>query len=311
MSRTFFFMLVVLAALVTIGVVVAAAGSIGYFRINDHKSSLAISEPVLLAAGVPIATVVPTADGSQPSYPEPDRGSNVGINTYGVSFQYDPSLATGIQAHAVAAFTDDTGMNHLLLPQHLAFTFANSYADGEPLLQRQLLNLESVPLIVVYPTAGYAAMHPLARTQIEQLEALLPARPSIPSDTLPHLPLQNAAQAFQSQLAYLEFNNGTGVRYVTAFSQGMSPMTNQDLIYTFQGLTNDGQYCIAAFFPLKTAVLPDTAQVDDWDAFSLTYPTHLAQTKAMLNTLTSLEFTPDLALLDAVVISLQVEPDFE
>jgi hypothetical protein len=81
------------------------------------------------------------------------------------------------------------------------------------------------------------------------------------------------------------------------------------LIYTFQGLTDDGQYYVAAFFPVKTAVLPDTVQVDDWEAFNINYPTYVAETKAMLNDLTPLDFTPGLTLLDTVVTSLQVEPD--
>lgn len=253
----------------------------------------------------------PFADGSQPCRPEAGSGSIAGIDEYGVSFQYDPYLAAGIQPQIVNAFTEDNGMNYLLLPQHLSFTFLNSYADAEPLLQRQQLNLETMPQIVVYPATAYSAMHPLARTQIEQLQAMLAAQPSTPGGTMPYLPLHNAAQVFHSQLAYLAFTNGAGVRYVTAFSQDASPVTNQHLIYTFQGLTNDGQYYVAAFFPVKTAVLPDTVQVDDWEAFSVSYSTYVAETKAALNDLTLLDFTPDFTRLDAVVASLRVEPDVE
>jgi putative hemolysin len=249
----------------------------------------------------------PFADGSQPCRSEAGGGSIAGIDEYGVSFQYDPYLAAGIQPQIVDAFTEDNGMNYLLLPQHLSFTFLNSYADAEPLLQRQQLNLETMPQIVVYPATAYSAMHPLARTQIEQLQAMLAAQPSTPGGTMPYLPLHNAAQVFHSQLAYLAFTNGAGVRYVTAFSQDASPVTNQHLIYTFQGLTNDGQYYVAAFFPVKTAILPDTVQVDDWEAFSVSYSTYVAETKAALNDLTLLDFTR----LDAVVASLRVEPDVE
>ena len=254
---------------------------------------------------------LPFADGSQLYRPEPHSGAIAGISEYGISFQYDPTLAAGIQPQIVDAFTEDNGMDYLLLPQYLAFTFPNSYTSAEPLLQRQQLNLETMPQIVVYPAAAYSAMHPLARAQIEQLQALLAARPSIPGGTMPYLPLHNAAQVFHSQVTYLTFANGAGVRYVTAFSQEASPITNQQLIYTFQGLTDDGQYYVAAFFPVKTAVLPDTVQVDDWEAFNINYPTYVAETKAMLNDLTPLDFTPDLTLLDAVVTSLRVEPDVE
>ena len=40
----------------------------------------------------------PFADGSQPYRPDPYNGAIAGIGEYGVSFQYDPYLAAGIQA---------------------------------------------------------------------------------------------------------------------------------------------------------------------------------------------------------------------
>jgi hypothetical protein len=205
--------------------------------------------------------------------------------------------------------TDDSGMNYVLLPEHIAFTFSGGYADANPLLQRQQLNLATMPQIVVYPAAAYSAMHDLARVQIEQLQALLEARPSIPGGSLPYLPLNNAAQVFHSQMAYLAFTNGDGVRYLTAFSQDASPVTNRHPIYTFQGLTEDGQYYVAAFFPVTAAALPDTVDVDDWEAFNLNYRTYVAETKAALDDLRPSDFTPDFALLDGVVASLRVAPD--
>jgi hypothetical protein len=263
-------------------------------------------------AVIPLLTAVlgqPFADGSRPYRPEAGSGSIAGIGEYGASFQYDPYLAAGIQPQIVDAFAEDNGMNYLLLPKHLAFVFADSYSDADPLLQRQQLNLETMPQIVIYPAAAYAAMHPLAAAQINQLQTLLEAQPSVPGGTLPYLPLHNAAQVLHSQLVYLTFANGAGVRYVTAFSQDTSPITNQELIYTFQGLTDDQQYYVAAFFPVKTTVLPDTDQVDEWEAFNVNYATYLAETKAALNDLSPLDFTPVLTLLDAVATSLRVEPD--
>lgn len=265
-------------------------------------------------AVIPLLTTVlgePFADGSRAYRPEAGSGAVAGIDEYGVSFQYDPYLTAAIQPQIVDASTDENSMNYLLLPQHLSFTFPNSYADADPLMQRQQINLETMPQIVVYPAPAYSAMHPLARAQIEQLQALLATRPSIPGGTMPYLPLVNAAQVLHSQVDYLSFANGAGVRYVTAFSQDVLPMINRYLLYTFQGLTDDGQYYVAAFFPVKTAVLPDTVEVDDWEAFSVNYSTYVAETKAVLNDLAPLEFTPDLALLDAAVASLQVKPDVE
>lgn len=275
------------------------------------RNSVAVETARPAATAVsPTVPPLPT----QTSEPSPINPliSEAGSVEYGVSFQYDPSLANDIQSQLVDAFSEDGGMNYLLLPQYISFTFSDSYADADPLYQqRWQLNLETMPQIVVYPAAAYAAMHPLARTQIEQLQALLAAQPSTPGGTLPYLPLNNAAQVFHSQVDYLPFANGAGVRYVTAFSQDASPVTNQHLLYTFQGLTDDGQYYVAAFFPVITAVLPNTVEVDDWEAFGHNYSTYVAETKAVLNSLTLLDFTPNFTLLDAVMTSLQVEPTVE
>ena len=44
-----------------------------------------------------------------------------------------------------------------------------------------------------------------------------------------------------SQVQYLDFKNGTGVRYLTQFDQGILPINNYELVYTYQGLTSDGK----------------------------------------------------------------------
>ena len=58
------------------------------------------------------------------------------------------------------------------------------------------------------------------------------------------------------QVQYLDFKSGTGVRFLTQFNNGMAPVNNHDLIYTFQGLTSDGKYYIAAVLPVTHPDLP-------------------------------------------------------
>ena len=163
----------------------------------------------------------------------------------------DPSLAAGAEARIGDAVTDYT-TSYALLPQHLLFTFADSYAGRKPFTRQRELNWLPLPQIVVYPAEAYAGLQEGVEPQIAQLQTLLAERPSAPGGTLPFLPLIDAAQVLHSGLAYLEFANGAGVRYLTAFSQAASPLTSQDLLYTFQGLTDDGQYYVTAVFPVTT-----------------------------------------------------------
>jgi hypothetical protein len=126
---------------------------------------------------------------------------------------------------------------------------------------------------------------------------------------LPLLPLTNAAQVFHAQEQYLDSGYVQGLRFISQYSQDPHPiMLNQQLFYTFQGFTDDDAHYVAAFFPLTTAILPDTIEVKDWEAFHANYDAYLAETTAELNQLPPSGFTPDLTLLDALVTSLRIKP---
>ena len=149
-------------------------------------------------------------------------------------------------------------------------------------------------------------MSDFAQKEIEKLEELLEARPPGSQDTLPLLPLINAAQVIHSQAKYLDFQNGSGVRFLTQYGQDIFPIVNQHLFYTFQGLTQDGAYYVAAAFPIDAAGIPDEPDISDWEAFSAGYQDYLAETVTQLDALSSDQFEPDLALLDSVIQSLRV-----
>jgi hypothetical protein len=57
--------------------------------------------------------------------------------------------------------------------------------------------------------------------------------------------------------------------------------------------------------------LPDTPGVADDNAFNVNFVAYLTEITDALDKLSPADFAPDLALLDAVVTSLQVEPDVE
>nr|NIP25199.1 hypothetical protein [Phycisphaerae bacterium]NIX29014.1 hypothetical protein [Phycisphaerae bacterium] len=144
----------------------------------------------------------------------------------------------------------------------------------------------------------------MAREQIGALDNLLAERPSLPDGALPHLPPPNGRQDLQVQMAYLAFQNGEGVRYLTQFNQEPRQINNQEIYYTFQGITADHTYFVAIFFPVMSAVLPDKMEVEDWEAFSANYVAYLSETAAVLDQISPDEFMPNLTLLDAIVASL-------
>jgi hypothetical protein len=147
-----------------------------------------------------------------------------------------------------------------------------------------------------------------ARSQIEALQSLLESRPSEIKNEIARLPLINAAQVFHAQVKYLDFRNGSGIRFITQYSQEAAPIVNQYLFYSFQGLTDDGAYYVSAQFPITTASLSDQPIIEDWDAFFAGYQDYLVETVQNLNALPSNEFEPDLEVIDSVIQSFVVSP---
>jgi hypothetical protein len=167
------------------------------------------------------------------------------------------------------------------------------------------------PRLAIYPARTYAGLNLAAREQITALNALLDGSPEALDDqeSLPFMPLFNAAQVFHSQAEWVEFENGRGVRYLTFYSQAILTINNQELFYTFQGMTDDREHYISLVLPVSTAVLPNTQPnltPEEWEALSDEYEEYLAETVAELNALGPDDFLPTLSALDQLVQSLEI-----
>jgi hypothetical protein len=126
---------------------------------------------------------------------------------------------------------------------------------------------------------------------------------------MPFLPLFNAAQVMHAQTQYLNFKNGQGLRFLTAFSQGNVPINNYELIYTFQGLTSDGKYYVAAVLPVNHPSLPADGKVTGKEPpeFTSDYSSYLSNVVKILNSQAANTFIPDLTQLDAMISSLEIK----
>lgn len=190
----------------------------------------------------------------------------------------------------------------------------NKSPDWEILPEHWVISLERYPInnhimkaqLFVYPVADLPAFNAGAASIASDLKSLLEERQT--RDYLPFLPMLNAAQVMHSQVEYLEFKNGSGIRFLTQFDQAPLPINNMELIYTFQGITRDGKYYVAAIFPINHADLPDTNQVTAQNGSDLEeFPTYLADTVAWLGQQPNGIFTPDLSKLDALIQTIEVK----
>ncbi|MBN1313921.1 MAG: hypothetical protein JXA42_00565 [Anaerolineales bacterium] len=242
------------------------------------------------------------------------------IEYKGTSLTFPASLAEGASAQQIDASVDPSGFIYNDVPGHVRFDFINPYTVQAPfagfqpiwtpwLNHQNSANPEIQPQIFIFPTRGYEEICPLAGERISALKALLDGGAVSAGVELPVLPAFNSAQDLRSQVKPLAFQGGRGLRFITRYSQGVEPVANPAIFYTFQGLTEDGNLYVAAFFPLYISSLPDQVQVEDWESFSANYSAYMSETTAALDQLASAEFTPDLALLDSVITSLQEDSD--
>ena len=222
------------------------------------------------------------------------------VSYEGINFSYDDSIASDVAVENVPANPPDE-MNTPLWevgPAHVIF-----YLNGYP-----LSGTFHNPQIIIYPVEEFKQMNEGAANTIDALQQYL-AYGTTEGNSLPFLPPFNACQVMHSNVLKMDFQNGTGVRYLTMYGQWIPPANNKDLFYTFQGITSDGMYYIAAILPVSHPNLPSDDSLPsgvDAAGWADMAEEYIANQAEMLNTQAANSFTPDLGLLDELIQSLLV-----
>ncbi len=240
---------------------------------------------------MPEATTQPTATEEAKSAASPTAESS---QPYSLD---SAGLATSIQMETVAAVpASDNAPYWEVLPAYTRLTL-QGYPVANHLLQ---------PQIFIYPVKELEQANDGAAQIVASLQSLIASPKEIAH--MPFLPLFNASQVMHTQIQYLDFKNGHGLRYLTQFDQGIMPINNYELIYTYQGLTNDGKYYVAAVLPVTNPGLPADDKVTGQEPqdFVNDFPKYVATVTATLNTQAADTFTPDLTQLDAMFSSLEI-----
>lgn len=290
-----------------LGCVTLVAGLVLYRR---APSTTAANPPAAAQATATLAVVMPEAPTPELLQPTPVRVEPSPLppptepvspltryDFDGVTFSYDPFLAAAVEPQTFPAQQGTDIPPWELAPQHRQLS----------LLGYPLQDTFHQPKIYIYPLQDYYAVDPGISDRIATLQQMLIVQrvDNLP-ETLPFFPTWNAGQIMYTKVQYLKFPSGLGVRYLAQYGQAAYPISNQTLFYTFQGLSNDGRWLVSAVLPVANPVLPDPEPLLQDPAFYDTYPTYLAETRALLNQQPDGSFTPDLALLDALFMSLEI-----
>jgi hypothetical protein len=251
---------------------------------------LATSEPTLApqptATSAPTATTAPTA---------------VTVSTPDTSLHFtldSGSLSTGLLTETVPGQSaSDNGPYWDLLPEYTRVTL-----QGYP-IKNHILKAQ----IFIYPLKDLGTVNEGAGKIAAALQALLKSPQEIAN--MPFMPLFNASQVLHVHVKYLDFKSGQGVRFLTQFDQAFIPINNSELFYTYQGLSRDGKYYVAAVLPVNHPDLPADGKVtgNEPPEFTSDFPAYLANRVKTLNTQADNTFTPDLTQLDAMLSSLEIK----
>ena len=251
--------------------------------------SPAAASPGPTATSAPVATLEPAATMAPTAVPATNNSLNFSLDT--------GSLATGFQTETVTAVSASDAPYWEVLPEYTRVTL-EGYPISNHLMQPQLF---------IYPVEELRTVNEGAGMIVDSLQTLIQSPQEI--TPMPFLPLFNAAQVMHAHVQYLDFKNGQGLRYLTEFDQGILPINNYELIYTYQGLTSDGKYYVAAVLPVTHPSLPADGTVtgNEPPEFTSDFPAYLANVVNTLNPQAANTFTPDLTQLDAMMSSLEVK----
>lgn len=175
------------------------------------------------------------------------------------------------------------------------------------------------PIIYILPVDEYEQLWNQAgddsvSLRIEQLQEMIAEQPEpFPTSGLPVLPFEEVTGVndLAVQGEYLQFDWFEGMRFVGRFNQDPNPVINEGLYYIFQGFNEDNSCLISFFYPVRTDLLPDTAEdvsEDELESVDADSNAYLDEKVEALNNLIASDWDPDLNVLDAVIGSLAYVP---
>jgi hypothetical protein len=271
------------------------------------------STPILVEPPTPTPEVFISLTQAIPGTPavQPSPGSMTAVTFGRLSLEIPAGVADGASGvefprndSEEAAYWDKT-------PGHWLVSLSDYYV-----LQGKFLQ----PQIYMYPALEYAQMVPAAFESMHRLRNVMNSLAPVTAGQLPMAPFFNATQVFASNVQAVSFQNGSGVRFLTEYAQYPAPVNNHELVYHFQGFSDDGEDYIVAIFPITAPVLAETSEVGSpLPPGGILYPSlvdpdpealqkYYDQVADLLNATSPEAFTPSISQLDALIQSMVVAP---
>ncbi|MFN8382809.1 MAG: hypothetical protein U0V02_12750 [Anaerolineales bacterium] len=190
------------------------------------------------------------------------------------------------------------------------FPYINPSNGDMPQHVKVLLNLYALngtlyePHILIFRSDEYAQYTENTANIISAMQSLQ----YVDGQPLP----ESLGSDFMAQTHAINFKNGHGVRYLTQVFTNFNPVNNSDLIYYYQGITDDGKYYVEAILPIGASFLAADDNINtplpaDGIPFDMNnFQGYLDAVAQRLNSTDTFSFTPYLDYLDAMIESMQV-----
>lgn len=167
--------------------------------------------------------------------------------------------------------------------------------------------------VVIYPAPAFRELFVKAGegegNPVDVLRALLKKGTPAVKGEIPLLPPTDSGQILKARVKLLRFHGGKGFAFLTTYAQDINPVVNDSLFYTFQGLTDDGRYWVAVYYPVSASVLPksvrESPEAKDYKALEDNFKVYLKKTVRALDDPKTI-YTPDLEKLDDLVRSIEI-----
>lgn len=227
-------------------------------------------------------------------------GEFVVIESGGLVFKLPTEVADSASVSAIEADNPDEGWPEFALPERRMANF----------LGYSIQNHFHTPVIYVYPLMGLYQGGQIGAATAARLQALLsdPAFDLQTEDDLPFLPPFNAAQVLHVLEQRLESEHNIGIRYLTLYSQAFVGVDNHNIFYTYQGISADGRYYIAAILPINSALLSDQELTQtELEIISADYAAYLTSMTDLISADGGASLTPTLAALDSMMMSITIQ----
>jgi hypothetical protein len=258
-----------------------------------------LASPTLVAS--PTVRVEPSATPTAKPLP----GKAVSFDR--LSLVVPTGLAAGGKGTLVPEAKGDDVAPWDVAPEHIQFTLEGYALEGKMF----------PPQIYVYPAQAYAQMQERgsAAQSLERLRSVLAQSAMVNVKELPAVPFFNVSQTLAAQVKVIPFRHGRGVRMVTEYAMARAIINNHELIYHFEGLTEDGQFYVIAILPVTAPGLPEDGRpgsavppggvpVPDFNDMNANWMGYYGDARQMLQGLEPGAYNPGLDLLDALIGSL-------